>query len=379
MQLDSPVPSNTQASPELYVGVMSGTSLDGIDAALVQIVPGAAPRLLSKHSAGFEPQLRSQLLHLASGGATSLRELGQADIGVARAYAAVITALLQNAGVAPSQVRAAGCHGQTVHHEPVGDARFTLQLGDPNTMAVLTGVAVVADFRRRDMALGGQGAPLAPGFHDRVFRHPERTRVVLNLGGIANISVLVPGQPCWGADTGPANILMDAWIHQHLGLSFDADGGWAASGSVQPALLEVLLDDTYFAAPAPKSTGREHFNLSWLQSRLQRLGTAFAPQDVQATLLELTARTVAQALPGGGGDLIVCGGGALNGRLLARLSALAAGWKVDTTASLGIDPQLVEAVAFAYFASRTCSGLPANLPIVTGASRECLLGAVYQP
>ncbi len=319
------------------------------------------------------------MLHLASGGATSLRELGQADIGVARAYAGVITALLQNAGVEPSQVRAAGCHGQTVHHEPVGDARFTLQLGDPNTIAVLTGVAVVADFRRRDMALGGQGAPLAPGFHDRVFRHPERTRVVLNLGGIANISVLTPGQPCWGADTGPANILMDAWIHQHLGRSFDADGGWAASGQVHPALLEVLLDEAYFGAPPPKSTGRELFNLAWLESRLQRLGTAVAPQDVQATLLELTARTVAQALPDGGGDLIVCGGGALNGRLLARLSALATGWKVETTESLGIDPQLVEAVAFAYFASRTCSGLPANLPIVTGASRECLLGAVYLP
>lgn len=378
-----PIEAATRTDPgteaSLFIGVMSGTSLDGIDAVLTSIGRGnSLPKLLASHSAAFDPVLRQRLLKLASGEKTTLQALGETDIELARAYAAVVNELLSRSGIGSARVSAVGCHGQTVHHAPGGTTPFTLQLGDPNTIAVLTGVAVVADFRRRDMALGGQGAPLAPAFHDRAFRHPDRTRVVLNLGGIANISVLVPGSACWGADTGPANILMDAWIAQVLGQAFDAGGEWAAGGKVCHPLLATMLDDEYFAAPAPKSTGRERFNLAWLDSHLSAF-SSLSPRDVQATLLALTVASVVAALPPGEGDLIVCGGGALNRQLLRALADAAPSWKLSTTETFGFDPRLVEAVAFAYFASRTCAGLTANLPAVTGARRECILGTVFQP
>ncbi len=360
---------------------MSGTSLDGVDVALVQFPPGAAPVLVHAHHLPYPDSLRQAVLAVCQGQAVPLAAVGALDVQVARAYASAVLALLQQAGVMASQVQVLGAHGQTVHHQPVGDERFSMQLGDPNTLAVATGITVVADFRRRDMALGGQGAPLAPGFHDQVLRHPERTRVVLNSGGIANISVLVPGQPCLGYDTGPANMLMDAWVQRQRGQAFDADGAWAAQGQLDEPLLQDLLADPYFALPPPKSTGREHFGLAWLQRALAARAQPPASVDVQRTLLELSARTVAQAVKrhASAGELLVCGGGARNALFMQRLAALLPGWQVGTTDEHGVPGQWMEAMAFAWFAQRTLAGLPASMPSVTGALRPCVLGGVYAP
>ena len=363
------------------VGAMSGTSLDGVDVALVQFPPGAPPLLVQAHHQPYPEVLRQAVLAVCQGQAVTLAAVGALDVQVARAYATAVLALLQQAGVQAGQVQVLGAHGQTVHHQPEGAERFSMQLGDPNTLAVATGITVVADFRRRDMALGGQGAPLAPGFHDQVLRHPDRTRVVLNAGGIANISVLVPGQPCLGYDTGPANMLMDAWVQLHRGVAFDADGAWAARGKVDEPLLHSLLAEPYFAAPPPKSTGRERFGLAWLHGALASCHRPAAAVDVQRTLLELSARTVAQAVDGHArsGELLVCGGGARNGGLMQRLAALLPGWRVGTTDDHGVPAQWLEAMAFAWFAQRTLAGLPGSLPSVTGANRPCVLGGVYVP
>lgn len=364
-----------------YLGLMSGTSLDGVDAALVRVAPGAPPQLLAALQSDYPDDLRLSVLDVCRRQGADFATLGRIDIEVARCYAQAVQRLLAQAGVAARQVRAIGSHGQTVHHAPDGDTPFTLQLGDPNTLAVATGITVVADFRRRDMALGGQGAPLAPGFHDLVFRHPTRCRVVLNCGGIANISVLAPGLPCLGYDTGPANILMDAWVQTQLGQPYDRDGAWALQGQLHAALLQRLLADPYFDRAPPKSTGREHFNLGWLRQQLAATGGAPAAADVQRTLLELTALSISQAIArhAARGELLMAGGGAHNLALRSRLQALNPQWQVATTAALGIDPQWVEAVAFAVFAQHTMDGLPANLPAVTGASRPCLLGGIYPP
>jgi anhydro-N-acetylmuramic acid kinase len=300
---------------------------------------------------------------------------------VARKYVEAIRAALAQAGLQPAQVRAVGVHGQTVFHQPLGDDRFTMQIGDPNTVAVGTGVPVVADFRRRDMALGGQGAPLAPAFHDHWFRHPTLTRVVLNGGGIANITALIPGQATYGFDTGPANVLMDGWCQARTGAGYDKDGQWARSGQVLEALLATMLQEPYLQMPHPKSTGRELFHQEWVQACLQRSGTqAGADADVMRTLLEFTVRTVADAVQrvgAGIGELFVCGGAAQNGFFMQRLAQALPGWAVASTATRGIAPDQVEAIAFANFARRTVHGLPGNLPSVTGASRPCVLGAVY--
>jgi anhydro-N-acetylmuramic acid kinase len=372
-------PVEAQTTLPYAVGVMSGTSLDGVDAALVQFAPAAPPRLVHAVHQPYDEQLRQAVLAVCQGQAVTLAAVGALDVQLARAYAGAVQALLQQAGVAAGQVQVLGAHGQTVHHQPAGAERFSMQLGDPNTLAVATGITVVADFRRRDMALGGQGAPLAPGFHDQVLRHPQRTRVVLNCGGIANISVLVPGLPCLGYDTGPANMLLDAWVQLHRGAAFDADGAWAAQGRVDEPLLQALLAEPYFAAPPPKSTGREHFGLAWLQQALAATERPVAAVDVQRTLLELTARTVAQAIDrhAAGGELLVCGGGARNGGLMQRLAALLPGWRVGPTDEHGVPAQWLEAMAFAWFAQRTLAGLPGSLPSVTGASRPCVLGGVY--
>jgi anhydro-N-acetylmuramic acid kinase len=370
-----------QRMSNLYVGLMSGTSLDGVDAALVQTTDAALPVVLASVHLDYPAPLRDDVLQACARQALSFRSLGAIDIGVARLYATAVQLLLARAGVAAAQVRAVGAHGQTVHHEPAGDVRFTVQLGDPNTLAVLTGIPVVADFRRRDMALGGQGAPLAPAFHDAALRHPARNRIVLNCGGIANISVLLPGQPCVGYDTGPANILLDAWVQRHRGQPFDRDGAWALTGSVVEPLLKRMREDAYFALPAPKSTGRERFNIGWVEAQRAAHGAMLREEDVQRTLLELTASTVADAIGhhADHGELLVAGGGAFNPALLLRLQALCPRWQVASSALLGIAPDLMEAVAFAVFAQRTVDGLPGNLPAVTGASRPCLLGAVYMP
>ena len=392
MRYRRPGPWKSPVEPELFIGAMSGTSLDGVDAVLAALSPlssGSASALPVVRAAVHIPYadaLRQRILALCQGQRVSLGEIGEVDQQVAQAYAQAVLQLLKDTGVAAGAVRAIGAHGQTVHHQPLGEWRFSTQLGDPNALAVATGITVVADFRRRDMALGGQGAPLAPGFHDLVLRHPGRPRVVLNCGGIANISVLLPGRDCLGYDTGPANILLDAWIEARQGARFDRDGQWAAQGQVHRPLLQALQSDPYFALPPPKSSGREHFNLGWLLRHLERLAQAdqLSPPtpsdaDVQRTLLELSASTVAQAVQrhADEGELLVCGGGARNALLMARLAALLPRWTVSSTAAHGIEPEHVEALAFACFAQRTLQGLPGNLPQVTGASRACILGGIY--
>ena len=286
---------------------------------------------------------------------------------------------LQDAGVTPAEVAAIGSHGQTLRHLPGATHPFTLQIGDPWRIALGTGIRTIADFRRADLALGGQGAPLAPAFHDWLFRATGTARVVLNLGGIANVTILpADDAPATGFDTGPGNTLLDGWIARHRGETLDRDGDWSASGRVATDLLDRLLADPYFAAPPPKSTGFEYFNVRWLQAAG---ADAFEPADVQATLAQLTAETVAAAVRGTGGvaDLLVCGGGVHNLDLLARLAAALPGVAVRSTAEAGLEPDWVEGAAFAWLAMRRIRRLPGNLPSVTGASGPAILGASYLP
>ncbi len=352
--------------------------MDAIDVALVDF--DADPlRVLATRSAAFDPELKRRVATLIDAPATvALDEIGQVDVAVGRAFAAAALGLLAEAGIPPSAIEAMGSHGQTLRHRPDLPLPFTWQIGDPNVLAEATGITVVADFRRRDVAAGGQGAPLVPLFHDQVFRSAAENRVILNLGGIANVTVLAADRPVYGFDTGPANRLLDAWASRHLGTEFDADGAWAASGRCDPALLARCLSDPYFALPPPKSTGRELFNVAWLE---QRLGASAArPADVQATLLELTAESVARAIRGcaPGAAVYACGGGARNSALLAAIARRLAPAPTLTTAALGLDPDFVEAIAFAWFARRTLRGEPLATPTVTGGAGARVLGGIYR-
>ncbi len=363
---------------DLYLGLISGTSMDAIDAALVDF--GTSPlSLVAASAAALDPTLKARITAvIESPEHASLDEIGQLDVAVAREFAASALGLLGRARLEPSAVAAIGSHGQTLRHRPDLPFPFTWQIGDPNALAELTGITVVGDFRRRDVAAGGQGAPLLPVFHDQVFRSEREDRVILNLGGIANITVLARGKEVSGFDTGPANRLLDAWILRHRGEAFDPHGAWAATGRCDPALLDRLLAEPYLALPPPKSTGRELFNLPWL---LDKLGPEEQrPQDVQATLLEYTAATVADAVRrhAPAASLYACGGGAHNSALLAALARRLAPAPVATTAGLGLDPDYVEAIAFAWFARRTLKGLPSNAPSVTGARGARILGGVYR-
>ncbi len=362
----------------LYLGMMSGTSMDAIDASLVDF--DAKPlRILASSATPFAPALKERLSALIdSPERVALDELGQVDVALARAFADAAALLLQSAGVSASAVTAIGSHGQTVRHRPDVPLPFTLQIGDPNTLAELTGITVVADFRRRDMAAGGQGAPLLPVFHDQVFRSEEEDRVIVNLGGIANVTILRRGAMVTGFDTGPGNRLLDAWIARHRGLEFDEDGRWAGTGRCDGALLDHLLDEPYLGLPPPKSTGRELFNIPWLQNKLGLCERR--PENVQATLLQFTAATVAAAVRrhAPGAALYVCGGGAHNQALLTALARAVAPVPVSSTAVLGLDPDYVEAVAFAWFASRTLEGLTSSAGSVTGARGARILGGVYR-
>lgn len=352
--------------------------MDAIDAALVDF--DTAPlRILAASATRFTPALKRRIAAvLDSPGAASLDELGQIDVELARAFAAATLALLRDAAVSPGQVTAIGSHGQTLRHRPDLPVPFTWQIGDPNTLTEMTGITVVADFRRRDVAAGGQGAPLLPVFHDQVFRSDEEDRVILNLGGIANITVLVRDSIVTGFDTGPANRLLDAWIARHQGKEFDADGAWGAAGQCDDTLLGELLDEPYFSVSPPKSTGRELFNLPWLEGKLGLFPRR--PQDVQATLLEFTAVTVAAAIHqyAPGASVYVCGGGARNAGLLQGLARRLAPNPIAGTAVLGLDPDYVEAVAFAWFARRTLEGLPSSAGSVTGAAGARILGGIYR-
>ncbi|MFC6634474.1 anhydro-N-acetylmuramic acid kinase [Microbulbifer taiwanensis] len=366
--------------PDLYIGLMSGTSVDSIDAVLVDFGDEDAlkPKIHTALGHPIHPPLRDAILALCAPGPSELDRAGQLDRQLGQAFAEAANTLLARAGIDPGDVTAIGSHGQTVRHRPPGTVAspFTLQLGDPNTITALTGITTVADFRRRDMALGGQGAPLMPAFHRAAFA-TDRNRAVVNIGGMANITELAADGSVYGYDTGPGNALLDYWIGLHQGQPFDRDGAWAASGRVHSELLNRLMADPYFAAKPPKSTGRETFNASWLEQACS--GLELAPADVQATLAEVTAASIAEGvhLFADGGELLVCGGGAKNRDLLSRLRRRLPTWSIADTGSYGLDADWLEAVGFAWLARQTLLGLPGNCPGVTGAKQETVLGAIY--
>ncbi|GAB6196946.1 anhydro-N-acetylmuramic acid kinase [Lysobacter xanthus] len=375
-----------QPADGLFVGLISGTSADGIDAALVRFGADASDtgcRLEHGVTVPWEPGLRSRLVALGQGGdVRGFDELGTLDVQVGEAFAAATHELLAIAGLAAADIVAIGSHGQTVRHRPAGaayDGRhpFTWQIGDANLIAERSGIATVADFRRRDVAAGGQGAPLVPAFHAAMLHSDAEDRAVLNLGGIANFTLLPRAGAVRGFDTGPANALLDAWCLRHRGEPFDRDGAFAASGRVDEALLARLLDEPWFAQPPPKSSGREQFHLDWVASRLR--GDE-APEDVQATLLELSAATVADALLAhqpATRRVLTCGGGVRNARLIERIAARLPRCVVEPTDVHGLDADFVEAMAFAWLARQTLAGLPGNVASVTGARGPRVLGTVY--
>jgi anhydro-N-acetylmuramic acid kinase len=363
------------AEDGLFLGLISGTSADGIDAALVRFAPRT--ELVFGHTYPWAPALRAELVALGQAAAPlTLDAIGALETRVGAAFAAAAAQALSAAAVGPEQVVAIGSHGQTLRHAPHGPAPYTLQVGDPNLIAERTGITTVADFRRRDVAAGGQGAPLLPGFHVAALRDADEARAVLNLGGIANLTLLPPHGPVRGFDTGPANGLMDAWCLAQRGEAFDRDGAFARAGRVDAALLARLLDDEWLRAPPPKSTGRDRFHLEWLRARLQ--GEAAA--DVQATLLAFTAATVAAALQStqpGTARVIACGGGVHNAALMAALAAALPQMQLESSAAHGLDPDFVEAMGFAWLARETLAGRAGNLPEVTGATGPRVLGAIH--
>ncbi|WP_109124734.1 anhydro-N-acetylmuramic acid kinase [Dyella sp. C11] len=362
----------------LYLGLISGTSADGIDVALVRFDENT-PQLVDALTHPWPDELRARILAVAQDETRlDLDAYGRLDVAIGQCFADAAQRLLErNRAHAPS-VRAIGSHGQTLRHRPAGEFPFTLQVGDPSVMAERCGIDVVADFRRADVAAGGQGAPLLPAVHAMLLGRADGVRVVLNLGGIANITVLDPAGKVFGFDTGPANGLMDAWHVRHRGGAYDANGAFAASGRVDDALLAALLADPYFALPAPKSTGREHFHLAWLEAHPNV--SALSPADVQATLLELSARSIAEAIDRHAAeavDVLACGGGVHNDVLMKRLDQLLGSRTLQSTAAHGVDPDYLEATAFAWLARQRLLGLPGNLPAVTGARGPRVLGAVY--
>ncbi|WIO74505.1 anhydro-N-acetylmuramic acid kinase [Porticoccaceae bacterium LTM1] len=365
----------------LFIGLMSGTSIDAIDAVLVDFGT-PTPRIRHHTELPIPDSVRSEILTLTQPGDDHIDRMGRCDQMLGELFTEAANQLLREAQVASMDIAAIGSHGQTIRHRPPqrGESKpFTLQIGDPNVIAAKTGITTVADFRRRDMALGGQGAPLVPAFHKAAFADQTIDRAILNLGGIANVTWLPANGNASGFDTGPANVLMDEWCQQNQGQPYDMNGEWAASGTVQLELLKRLLSHPFLSQSTPKSTGREDFNGKWLQRILEAMERRFEPQDIQATLLEFTARSAADAIRqcGSPTEVYLCGGGALNKQLAARLQALLSPAKVMSTAELGIDPKRVEGVAFAWLAKQTLTRLPGNMPAVTGASEEAILGGIY--
>ena len=363
----------------LYIGLMSGTSMDGIDAALVEFgADSDQPRLLATHAWAWPNELVQQLHTICTPGDNEIDRMGVLDQRVAEEFAHAVHALLQTANITPEQICAIGSHGQTIRHRP--ESGFTLQIGNGARLAAMTGIDVICDFRMKDVALGGQGAPLVPAFHQAVFGKKNEPRFILNIGGISNVSVL-PGnaEQVFGFDTGPGNTLLDSWYrHHHQVGSYDVGGQWAGSGQIHQSLLNELLTHAYFALPYPKSTGRETFTFDWLLQQLSIFAEINAA-DVQRTLLEFTAITASEALQplATSARLYLCGGGAHNPLLCQRIAALLADWQVTSTASLDMHPDWVEAIAFAWLAHCFCERRSGNLPAVTGASRKAVLGAFY--
>lgn len=358
---------------ELYIGLMSGTSVDGIDAALVDFSE-PQPKLLGTLYQEYSSELRQKIVDLCQPGLNEINRLGELDVQLGKAFASISQSLLKNHAIEPAHIRAIGSHGQTIRHHPAQG--FTLQIGDPNIIAAETGITTIADFRRRDIAWGGQGAPLVPAFHQTMFTAKDHHRIILNIGGIANITVLPTNGDLIGFDTGPGNTLLDAWMEKHCQKACDHQGAWAATGKINQELLANLLDDPFFKLTSPKSTGREYFNLAWLETFLT---PDISPVDVQTTLVELTARSILAAAAShiSSGEIFVCGGGVHNDFLMQRLHQLAASFSVQSTQSLGIDPNWVEAMAFAWLAKQTLEKKTGNIKAVTGAKRDTVLGGVY--
>ena len=363
---------------QLYIGLMSGTSLDAVDAVLVDFSNQQA-NLLAAHSEPIDLNLKKDILALCEPGDNAIMRMGTTDVKLGSLFTNSVLELLDNNGVAASDIKAIGSHGQTIRHVPNSDVPFTIQIGDPNIIAATTGITTVADFRRRDLALGGQAAPLAPAFHDYLLQNRTQDQWVLNIGGIANFTFL-PGdstQSIIGFDTGPGNTLLDAFASLHTKLPYDENGDWARSGQCQQELLEAMLADPYLKQAAPKSTGREYFNLSWLQKFIDKKN--IAPEDIENTLTELTAKSIANAIASystNTDSLWVCGGGIHNNFLCERIEAITR-LKLKSTEELGIHPDWIEACAFAWLAQQTLLHQPGNVPSVTGARHATVLGAIY--
>ena len=388
------------ANGDLYIGLMTGTSLDGVDAVLADLAT-RRPRVLAKLGLPLPVDLRGELLALNTTGPDELGRAAQAGNRLAVLYAGAVTDLLRQTGLTAPAILAIGCHGQTVRHRP--DLGYTVQIGNAALLAELSGIPVVSDFRSRDIAAGGQGAPLVPAFHSEMFRavggidgagnaggvggagsarktgEQGEDRAILNLGGIANVSYIPQRGAVIGFDCGPGNCLLDLWAARHLRQPYDTNGAWSMTGTASPALLNHLLAEPYFAAPFPKSTGRDLFNERWLDGRLAAFPPTLPPEDVQATLIDLTVRSIGLAIRSCGSvqALVVCGGGVHNQALLDRLKVSLSSLRVETSAAHGVDPDYVEALAFAWLAQRSMKGETANLPAVTGARGARVLGAVY--
>ncbi len=363
----------------LYLGLMSGTSQDGVDAALVTL-DSRGYEIHGTSTTPYPASIRQRIETLLANSTVSLEELGGLDVAIARFFADCALRLLDESGHDPGSVAGIGHSGHTVFHRPDGQEAFTLQLGDPSTVAARTGITTVGHLRQMDIALGGQGAPLAPAFHQWAFADPGERRAVVNIGGIANVSILVSGRAPLGFDTGPGNTLLDRWAQRCIGRPYDHDGAWSRTGHVHSGLLDEMRSDPFFRLPAPKSTGLEHFNLDWLKAALERTTERPCDADVQATLVELTAATIALATRDAGRRphrVILCGGGARNGALRQRLAAHLEGIPVESSGHHGIEPEWVEAVLFAWLSRARLRGETGNVPAVTGARRAAMLGGVY--
>jgi anhydro-N-acetylmuramic acid kinase len=366
--------------PESYIGLMSGTSIDAIDTVLVDFTE-QGPQLTGCLSYPINNDIKDRLQRLCqSGKQASLDEYSQLDVCMGRLFADAVNQLLRDSGISAAQVIAIGSHGQTVYHHPEGDTPTSIQIGDPNIIAELTGITTVADFRRRDIAAGGQGAPLVPVFHQAVFQHTDEQRAIVNIGGIANVTLLPDSadMPVRGFDTGPGNTLLDQWSMRHLGQAMDVDAGFASQGHSNEELLRKLLADPYFSRPLPKSTGREYFNLDWLDANIGE--STVSPADVQASLCQLSAITIINAISMYAPEthkVIVCGGGTHNPVLMSLLKNNAAGFTIETSDTYGADPDYVEGMAFAWLARQTLLRQYGNISSVTGAHSNCILGGIY--
>lgn len=363
----------------LYIGIMTGTSIDAVDTVLVNFEKKTF-QLIATHSQPIPNQLRQKIIQLCYPGQDSIHLMGEVDQQLGHIYANNVEQLLKNSAEKKENIKAIGCHGQTIRHAPNHRHPYTIQIGNPNIITGETSITTITDFRRKDLALGGQAAPLTPLFHAYLTQDIQHDAAVVNIGGISNITIFTRHQKVIGFDSGPGNTLLDSWCEQHRNKRFDFNGQWAQSGKPDQTLLDHMLNDPYFKQSHPKSTGREYFNLTWLQQKIKETQTKALPQDIQSTLIELTANSILQPLQTHTHikALWVCGGGAFNTFLMQRLRTLAPSLHIATTQELGIAPQWVEASCFAWLAKRTLEKLPGNLPNVTGANKSAILGAIYQ-